>query len=81
MSSTHEMEQRFLERTGYGTLGHIVAQLVDHDDLSAYDQERIIEVVEMAPDFFWDRFVRPMMDGMAQEIERGFHSVDMEDDE
>lgn len=70
---------RFETSTGYAILGQLVQIILDSDRLEDYEPERVIEAVEMAPDFFYDGFVQPMLDRMANTLENGFVEVDMAD--
>lgn len=75
-----DLSKRLLESTGYAILGDLLTILLDSGRLEEYEDKRIIEAVEMAPDFFYDTFVQKALDRMAQELRRGFEEVDEEDE-
>jgi hypothetical protein len=71
--------RRFRESCGLDILGRIAAMLLDRDDLSEFDLERVVEALEMSPDHFFDGYVARMLDGIAADLIGGFHSVDVEE--
>lgn len=75
----HEGE-RELKDAGYGLLATLVTDLIDSDRMDGYEPDRVYEAVAMAPDFFWDSFVKQMLDQMANNLIAGFEEVDDEDE-
>lgn len=73
-----DLSARFVKTTGHGLLGDLTQMLLDSDRLEQYDRTRVIEAVEAAPEYFYRIFVQPMLDGMANDLARGFDEVDLE---
>lgn len=63
---------------GYELLGEIVQDLVDSDRLDPFEDERVFDTVLMSPGYFWDKYISPALDKMADELRRGFELVDRE---
>jgi len=70
--------KRFEKSTGFTILGDLTQIILDSDRLSDYDGERVVEVVEMSAEFFYDRYVQIMLDKMADTLRGGFEEVDRE---
>lgn len=64
------------EENGYDLLGEITQSLVDSDRLEQYDDDRVFDAVSATPSYFWDRFITPALDRMADALDQGFIEVD-----
>jgi hypothetical protein len=73
-----DLGKRFEKSTGLAILGQLTQIVIDSDRTEFYDDVRVIEAVEMAPAFFYDRFVQPMLDDMANTLVSGFQKSDVE---
>jgi hypothetical protein len=61
------------ERTGYGTLGHLVEILLNDREIHGGDAATAVHVVERAckrADSLWDNIIGPMLDQLEGELLR-----------
>ena len=71
MGGMKSIEQRIREATGYGTLGHLVAVLLDDREVCGGDVAVGMQIVENAianADYLWDSIVGPMLDRLEKEL-------------
>lgn len=55
------LSDRFRESVGVGTLGHLVAYMIEADYFDGYDTDRVVQVIEDSPEHFWDAYIAPML--------------------